>query len=91
MDTNELLLQLITALTPVIGYALTVYVRLLVPKLPGWSIPILAMGLGVVVNVITAQAGGPNISPILAAVYGSLAIFVNRIIEALRATRPPNP
>lgn len=85
MNTNELLLQLITALTPVIAYALTSYVRLLAPKLPSFTIPLVAMTLGVAVNYLTAQAGGTALSPVLAALYGSAAILVNKIVEALKS------
>lgn len=85
VNTTELLLQLITALTPVLAYGLTAYVRFLVPKVPGWLLPLLAMALGVVVTSLNAAAGGPEVPAIAAALYSSAAILLNKVVEALKS------
>lgn len=75
MSTSDIVL----ALTPVISLAATAGVRALIPKIPGWLVPVVAALIGVSPDLITHLVTGSAQSPLVAALLGLAATGLHQI------------
>lgn len=86
---NTWLLLLIPVLTPML-------VRLgkfLLPKIPTWTLPIIAPALVATANWLSMVAGGPSVSPMLALALGAAGTGIREIKDQVqgRITEGPPP
>lgn len=88
-DGTSLLLILIPLVVPLV----VAVVKFVLPKLPVWTLPILAPALGALVDYLTTLATGTAASPVLAAVFGSAGVGLREIIDQVKqaSRRPPQP
>lgn len=57
--------------------------RKVVPMLPGWSLPLLALVGPLLVNLLTELSGGEGLSPLLVALLGAAAVWVHSFFSRL--------
>jgi len=87
---EDLIPQIITALTPVLVPLLIVLAKLAIAKLPKWSLPILAMVLGVLLDVLNGLVTGTTLGPMWGAILGFAGVGVREIVDQLKkAVSPP--
>lgn len=84
MDWNNVGAQAILALVPIVTMVVVYGVRRAVPKLPRFSIPILAMALGFILTYVQNELGGPAVTPLTAAILGASATWLREIISTIR-------
>lgn len=84
MDWQNLGAQAILALVPVVTMVIVYGIRKLVPKLPRFIVPIIAMALGAVLAVVQSQLGGPDVSVLVAALLGACATWLREIINTIQ-------
>jgi len=77
---NSLLLLGTAVLVPV----LVRVAKYTVPKIPDWSLPIVAASLAAVVNFLSGLAGGPNVNPLLASLIGFAGVGLREFQDQVR-------
>lgn len=80
MDWATALPGIIVAGVPILLYI----VKLLIPKIPKWLIPILAPVLGGLVDAAIAYGSGGTANPIVGAFLGSAGVGLREIIDQLK-------
>lgn len=85
MDWLALGAQAILALVPVATALLTFAVRTVIPKIPRFAIPVVAMGLGFALTWVHAAAAGPEVAfnPLLGAALGAAATWLREMISTV--------
>jgi hypothetical protein len=83
VDWNQVGATAIVALTPIAVFLLLLGARAIFPKMPKWSLPLLALVLGVVGNVVTQAAASPK-NVIFGALLGLAATGVNELQKYAR-------
>ena len=82
---NALVVLLIKGLASAgIVSVLVAGLRNILPKIPRAVVPFLAVALGAVAEWITTQATGAPMSPILAALYGTGAVWLRETITTIQ-------
>ena len=84
MDWGSWGAQLILAVVPVITALVVWGIRLIVPKIPRFLLPILAMGLPFALTLLTNYIAGHQLNPALMALLGAAATWLREIISTLR-------
>jgi hypothetical protein len=83
MDWAALGAQAILGLVPVITMVIVYYARKAVPKLPRFSIPIIAMALGFVLTMVQGMLGGENVAPLVGVLLGASATWLRELINTI--------
>lgn len=83
---QQLLPFLITALVP----GIIAIVKLLLPKIPGWLLPILAPVIGILLGYIQTIIPGADADPIKAAIMGGLGVCLREIYDQIKKAIPSN-
>lgn len=76
--------------------------KFFIPKLPSWTLPIIAPSLGILIDYITARVTAGTFSPVTAALLGSAGVGIREIVDQMRqqmnnstppsaTTTPPKP
>lgn len=70
--------------------------KFFIPKLPSWSLPILAPALGALIDYITAKTTGGTFSPVTSALLGSAGVGIREILDQIKKatatpSTPPKP
>lgn len=92
-DGVSLLLILIPLVVPIV----VAIGKFFIPKLPGWTLPIIAPALGALIDYLTTRATGAIASPLLAAVLGSAGVGLRELVDQLKqkinppSQTPPKP
>lgn len=83
---NGILLLLIGVVAPIMVRAS----KMLIPQIPSWMLPILGPALVSLANWISAQAGGPHVDPILAALLGAAGTGIREIKDQVQKKASPS-
>ena len=84
MDWPALGAQAILALVPVVTMLIIWVARKFVPKLPRFTIPIIAMALGFLLTMVQGMLGGPAVAPLVAALLGACATWLRELINTIQ-------
>lgn len=79
-DGTSLLLIVIPLVVPI----LVAIGKFMIPKLPTWTLPIIAPALGALVDYLTTLVTGGTSSPVLAATLGSAGVGLRELIDQLK-------
>lgn len=79
------------ALIPVIVPLLVSVGKWLVPKLPSWSLPIIAPALGAVIDLINAKSTGGTWSPLTSGALGMAGVGLREIVDQVKQKIVPKP
>lgn len=71
-------------LIPLVVPLLVAVFKFFLPKLPSWTLPILATALGALLNWISTAVGGPGVGPLTATLLGAAGVGVREIIDQLK-------
>lgn len=77
-------LDLILKLIPLIVPLLIASLKFIIPKIPGWALPIAAPALGALVDYIAALATDNAASPVLAALLGSAGVGIRELLDQIK-------
>lgn len=80
MDTT-LVLTLIPVVVPLLVYL----TKRVVPKMPRWTLPILATGLGVALDVANGYVTGGKVDPVVGALLGASGVGVREVIDQVKS------
>lgn len=80
MDATAWVQMLIPVLVPLMIAA----GKVLVPRIPGWLLPILAPVLGGIVDAAAAYASGGTANPVLSMALGSAGVGLREIVDQMR-------
>jgi hypothetical protein len=70
-------------LIPILTPLLIAFGKWLVPRCPAWLLPILAPGVGALVDYLSAKMGGPSVNPLIAAALGSAGVGLREIKDQI--------
>ena len=84
MDWNAVGVQAILALVPVVTMLLVYGIRKLLPKLPKYIVPLIALGLGAFLTWLQGYMGGVSASPLVMVLLGAAATWLHEVINALK-------
>ena len=82
-EANNLLLAVIPLLVPILVAAAKVGIK----WLPTWSLPILAAGLGELLNFLSGLAGGPTTSLLGGVLLGAAGTGIREIVDQVKQTQ----
>ena len=77
--------QLILVLVPILLYGM----KLVVPMIPKWLIPILAPILGAALDILNSYLTGHSLSPMTGAVLGGLGVWLREVIDQVKKAATP--
>jgi len=80
MNTTDIVL----AATPLISLGITAGLRALMPKIPGWALPILAALVGIAPDWIAHLQTGSPANSLMAALLGLAATGIHQIAVQLK-------
>jgi hypothetical protein len=84
--------DLMLKLLPLIVPMLIAIIKMEIPKLPTWCLPILAPLLGAFIDWLTALATGGHPNPIASALLGSAGVGLREVYDQLKQQiTPPKP
>lgn len=86
MDILALLSQLVIVSTPVIVPALVALGKSLLPRVPGFLLPLLAIGLGAGIDVLNAYVLGGGLGASYGALLGAAGIVVREVFKSVKET-----
>lgn len=72
---------------PLLVPILVAIAKYFMPKLPGWTLPILASLLGAVIDFISSKLGGPGVGPLLGLILGAAGVGAREILDQLKQTK----
>jgi len=82
-EANNLLLALIPLAVPLIVAAAKTGIKFL----PTWSLPIIAAGLGELLNLLSGLAGGPTTSVLGGVLLGAAGTGVREIVDQVKQSQ----
>lgn len=82
--TKQLLGQMIVALTPVLVPLLIALIKRALAYLPGWMIPVTAIVLGALLDVVNGWVTGANLGAPWGAVLGAAGVGVREVLDQAR-------
>ncbi len=85
MDAMSWVQMLIPVLVPILIAA----GKLVVPRIPGWLLPIVAPVLGGVVDAVAAYASGGTANPVVGMALGSAGVGLREIVDQMRRVATP--
>jgi hypothetical protein len=71
--------EIILLLTPIISLGVTAVLRVLLPKIPGPLLPVIAGAVGVFPDAINAFASGSEASPLKGFLAGCAAVALHQV------------
>ena len=81
---DDLGINLVNALIPIIVPIVIWGGRLAAPKLPRFWIPLIAMGLGVLGDWLASLVGGGGFSPLIGALLGAAGVWLREFVNTLQ-------
>lgn len=84
-DGVSLALIVIPLIVPIV----VAMAKFFIPKLPGWTLPIIAPALGALIDYLTTRATGAAASPLIAAALGSAGVGLREIVDQLKKVAAP--
>lgn len=82
-DWKPLIAQFVTALTPFAVYFAIKGLKLVLPKVPSWVIPLVAMGLGYGVTALASITLPVGSEWYLGPLLGAASVVLNEVVKAL--------
>ena len=76
--------QLWLGLIPLVVPLIVAVLKIMIDKLPSWVLPILAAGLGELLNYISGLAGGPTTTAINGLILGAAGTGLREIVDQLK-------
>lgn len=76
--------DLTVMLIPVVVPLLIAAIKKLIPKIPGWMLPVLAPILGAAVDIASFYATGVSLGPVWGAALGSAGVGLREVIDQLK-------
>lgn len=84
MDWNSTAVQVIAAMTPVVTTVLVYLIRLALPRIPRFMLPILAVVLPVAGSWFYSFVAGGEFTPVIAALLGAAAVWLREIVNTVQ-------
>lgn len=79
--------QLLLALIPLVVPMLVAVAKTLIQALPKWSLPIIAAGLGELLNYLSGLMGGPSTTLLNGVILGAAGTGLREILDQLNQKR----
>ncbi len=76
--------DLTVMLIPVVVPLLIAGIKKVLPKIPGWMLPVLAPLLGAAVDIASFYATGQSLGPVWGAALGSAGVGLREVVDQLK-------
>ena len=86
---NPFLTQLLATLTPVFVPIVILLLKKGIAKLPSWSLPVIAIGLGVLADFLTQLVTGSSLGPMWGGVLGAAGVGLRELVDQTKKAAKP--